>query len=134
MWHFLVDGVLSCEGSVRGESHCSTSNPLSRKVFSVAVRLRSLRRAGRHRHEVETIWNEQPRRFEGACLGPKEQAVVEGGDYDQQYTVSTATQNMTPWALQATGWLRGIYLLVTGTGVTVGTVTADGPFSIFYNS
>lgn len=61
------------------------------------------------------------------------QAVIEGGDYDQQYTISTNTQNATPWPLQATGWLRGLYILVTGTGVTVGTVTADGPFSIFYN-
>lgn len=61
------------------------------------------------------------------------QAVLEGGDYDQSYTITTAGQNAQPWNLQATGWLRGLYLLVTGTGVTVGTVTADGPFSIFSN-
>lgn len=61
------------------------------------------------------------------------QAVIEGGDFDKQYTISTNTQNADPWPLQATGWLRGLYILVTGTGVTVGTVTADGPFSIFYN-
>lgn len=60
------------------------------------------------------------------------QAVVEGADYDQTYTM-TAAQNATPWALQATGWLRGLYLLCQGTGVTVGTVTADGPFIAFSN-
>lgn len=61
------------------------------------------------------------------------QVVWEGGDYDQTYTVTTNGQNAIPWSLQATGWLRGLYLLVTGTGVTVGTVTADGPFAIFSN-
>lgn len=58
------------------------------------------------------------------------QAVVEGGDYDFTYTLTNA-QTATPWALQATGWLRGLYLHVLGTGVTVGTVTADGPFIMF---
>jgi len=37
---------------------------------------------------------------------------MEGGDYDQTFTV-TAAQSGTPWALQATGWLKGLYLLVT---------------------
>lgn len=58
------------------------------------------------------------------------QAVIEGGDYDNTYTVTNAT-NATPWALQATGWLRGLYLLVTGTGLTAGTATADAPFNVF---
>jgi hypothetical protein len=60
------------------------------------------------------------------------QAVVEGGDYDQTFTM-TAAQNGTPWALQATGWLRGLYLLCTGTGLTAGTVAADAPFNAFSN-
>lgn len=60
------------------------------------------------------------------------QAVVEGGDYDFTY-VMTAAQQATPWALQATGWLRGLYLHCLMTGVTVGTVTADGPFIAFAN-
>lgn len=61
------------------------------------------------------------------------QAVIEGGDYDQTFTVTTSSQSATPWALQATGWLRGLYLLVEGTGLTAGTVTADGPGAIFQN-
>ena len=60
------------------------------------------------------------------------QEVWEGGDYDQTYTVTSA-QGGIPWALQATGWLRGLYLLVNGTGLTAGTVTADGPFNVFSN-
>jgi hypothetical protein len=60
------------------------------------------------------------------------QDVWEGGDYDQTYTATNA-QGGIPWALQATGWLRGLYLLVTGTGLTAGTVTADAPFIIFSN-
>lgn len=60
------------------------------------------------------------------------QAVIESGDYDQTYTVTNA-QNAQPWALQATGWLRGLMLLITGTGLTAGTSTADAPFIIFSN-
>ena len=60
------------------------------------------------------------------------QPVLEGGDYDNTYNVTNA-QNAAPWALQATGWLRGLYLHVTGTGLTAGTVTADAPFNIFSN-
>lgn len=60
------------------------------------------------------------------------QRVVEGGDYDQTYTVTNA-QNAAPWALQATGWLRGLVLLCEGTGLTAGTVTADAPFNLFSN-
>lgn len=56
------------------------------------------------------------------------QAVIEGGDYDNTFTITANAQTMTPWALQATGWLRGLYILITGTGVTVGTVVADGPW------
>lgn len=58
------------------------------------------------------------------------QSVIEGNDYDYSY-VCTNAQNGTPWALQATGWLRGLYLLVNGTGLTAGTASADAPFSIF---
>jgi hypothetical protein len=60
------------------------------------------------------------------------QAVLEGNDHDVTYTATNA-QAGTPWALQATGWLRGLYFLVTGTGLTAGTVVADGPFNIFSN-
>lgn len=56
------------------------------------------------------------------------QGVVEGADYDQTFTIGANGQQMQPWALQATGWLRGLYILITGTGVTVGTVVADGPW------
>src|SRR5690348_12191760 len=60
------------------------------------------------------------------------QAVIEGNDHDQTYTVTNA-QAGVPWALQATGWLRGLYLLVTGTGLTAGTAAADAPYNIFTN-
>lgn len=60
------------------------------------------------------------------------QDVWEGGDYDQTYNATNA-QGAIPWALQATGWLRGLYLLVQGTGLTAGTATADSPFIIFSN-
>lgn len=60
------------------------------------------------------------------------QAVMEGNDYDQTYTATNAQAGI-PWALQATGWLRGLYLLVTATGLTAGTAVADGPFNIFTN-
>lgn len=60
------------------------------------------------------------------------QPVLEGNDHDVTYTATNA-QNGTPWALQATGWLRGLFLLVTGTGLTAGTVAADAPFNIFSN-
>lgn len=60
------------------------------------------------------------------------QAVVEGGDYDQSYTLTNA-QTAQPWSLQATGWLRGLYILCEGTGLTGGTATADAPFILFSN-
>lgn len=60
------------------------------------------------------------------------QRVVESGDYDQTYLTANA-QNATPWQLQATGWLRGLFLLITGTGLTAGTATADAPFNVFSN-
>lgn len=60
------------------------------------------------------------------------QAVIEGNDHDATYTATNA-QSGVPWALQATGWLRGLWLLVTGTGLTAGTVSADAPFNIFSN-
>lgn len=61
------------------------------------------------------------------------QQVIEGNDYDVTYANATNAQGGTPWALQATGWLRGLYLLVTGTGLTAGTVSADAPYNIFAN-
>lgn len=60
------------------------------------------------------------------------QPVLEGGDYDNTYNTTNA-QNAAPWNLQATGWLRGLYLLITGTGLTAGSAAADAPFNIFSN-
>ena len=60
------------------------------------------------------------------------QAVIEGGDYDQTYVMTNA-QAAAPWALQATGWLRGLLLLIQGTGLTAGTAAADAPFTVFSN-
>jgi len=60
------------------------------------------------------------------------QAVIEGGDYDNTY-VATNGIGANPWALQATGWLRGLYVECVGTGLTAGTPTADAPFNIFSN-
>jgi hypothetical protein len=74
--------------------------------------------------------NQQQVRPRSFLVGTQE--VWEGNDYDQTYTV-TAAQNGVPWALTATGWLRGIFLLVTGTGLTAGTAAADAPFNIFSN-
>lgn len=61
------------------------------------------------------------------------QEVIEGGDYDQQQVIDTSQHNLPPWTLQATGWLRGLWLLCSGSGLTAGTTVADGPFSIFSN-
>lgn len=56
------------------------------------------------------------------------QEVTEGGDYDE--TVAPG-QTARPWTLQATGWLRGLWLTVKGTGLTAGTPTEDAPWNIF---
>lgn len=58
------------------------------------------------------------------------QRVIEGGDYDFTYVMTNA-QNATPWQLQATGWLRGLFILCEGTGLTAGTAAADSPFNAF---
>lgn len=60
------------------------------------------------------------------------QNVTEGGDYDQ--TVSSATgpfaaTSLTPWTLQATGWLERLLFLFTYTTTGGTSVTADGPFN-----
>jgi hypothetical protein len=60
------------------------------------------------------------------------QRVIEGGDYDSTL-VATNAVTAPPWALQATGWLRGLFLLVQGTGLTAGTISADAPYNIFSN-
>lgn len=60
------------------------------------------------------------------------QAVWEGNDYDQTYTATNGAAGI-PWALTATGWLRGLWLECVGTGLTAGTVAADAPFNIFTN-
>lgn len=61
------------------------------------------------------------------------QEVWEGNDYDQTLNNSAGAVNGPPWALQATGWLRGLFLLITSTGLTAGTVVADGPAIILQN-
>lgn len=60
------------------------------------------------------------------------QGVIQGNDYDQTYN-TTNTQAAIPWALQATGWLRGLFLTVSGSGLTAGTKVADGPYNLFAN-
>lgn len=60
------------------------------------------------------------------------QNVIEGGDYDQTFTATNA-QSCTPWQLQATGWLRGLWLTFEGTGLTAGTIAADAPFNMISN-
>src|SRR5215469_9603481 len=77
--------------------------------------------------QAATQQKQRPRSF---LVGTQD--VWEGGDYDQTYTVTNA-QGAIPWALQATGWLRGLYLLIQGTGLTAGTATADAPFILFSN-
>lgn len=69
----------------------------------------------------------QPRSF---LVGT--QVVWEGNDYDQTYTATNGAAGI-PWALTATGWLRGLWLECTGTGLTAGTAAADAPFNIFSN-
>jgi len=63
------------------------------------------------------------------------QEVTEGQDYDQ--TVATAGGSFPNWALTATGWLKGIWLDITGTtaGNAVVTVAAaeNYPFNILGN-
>jgi len=79
------------------------------------------------RGKANTQQQAKPRSF---LLGT--QSVFEGGDYDQTYTATNGA-NATPWVLSSTGWLRGLYLQFTGTGLTAGTVTADAPFNILSN-
>lgn len=60
------------------------------------------------------------------------QNVTEGGDYDQ--TVSSgsgafAATSLTPWTLQATGWLERLLFLFTYTSTGGTGVAADGPFN-----
>jgi hypothetical protein len=69
----------------------------------------------------------QPRSF---LVGT--QTVWEGNDYDQTYTATNGAAGI-PWPLTGTGWLRGLWLECTGTGLTAGTVAADAPFNIFSN-
>lgn len=59
------------------------------------------------------------------------QEVTEGGDYEATQIIDTAQHGLQPWTLQATGWLRGLWLLCKGTGLTAGTATADAPWSVF---
>lgn len=58
------------------------------------------------------------------------QRVLEGGDYDTTLVMTNA-QAAPSWQLQATGWLRGLFLLCEGTGLTAGTAAADTPYNVF---
>lgn len=58
------------------------------------------------------------------------QDVIESGDYNQTIS-STAGGALTPWTLQATGWLARLWLLVTYTSTGGTGLQADGPFNIF---
>lgn len=59
------------------------------------------------------------------------QEVQEGGDYEATQAIDGSQHSLQPWTLQATGWLRGLWLLCKGTGLTAGTPTADAPWSVF---
>lgn len=59
------------------------------------------------------------------------QEVTEGGDYEATQTIDTSQHALSPWQLQSTGWLRGLWLVCKGTGLTAGTATADAPWSVF---
>lgn len=64
------------------------------------------------------------------------QDVIEGGDYDQTQTVDTTSHSMQSWALQATGWLKGLWFLCTGTAQNAGATVqfaSNGPWSVFGN-
>jgi hypothetical protein len=61
------------------------------------------------------------------------QDVVEGGDYNQSMTSASAGipgGALTPWQLQATGWLARLWFVVSWTSTGGTGVTADGPFNI----
>jgi len=83
--------------------------------------------AGTQQRGMQQQKQQKPRSF---LVGTQD--VVEGGDYDQTVTATNAG-SFLPWTLQATGWLRGLALLVQGTGLTAGTATGDAPFNIFSN-
>lgn len=59
------------------------------------------------------------------------QEVFEGGDYEATQVIDASGHDLAPWQLQSTGWLRGMWLLCKGTGLTAGTATADNPWSVF---
>jgi len=69
----------------------------------------------------------QPSRKRSFLVGTQD--VLEGGDYDQTLS-ATAGGALTPWTLQATGWLARLWMYVTYT-TTAGTLAADSPGIIF---
>ena len=58
------------------------------------------------------------------------QDVLEGSDYDQTF-VNTAGGAVTPWTLQATGWLARLWLRIDYTTTGGTALTADAPFIMF---
>lgn len=58
------------------------------------------------------------------------QDVLEGSDYDQTFT-NVAGGALTPWTLQATGWLARLWMRVDYTTTGGTSLTADAPFILF---
>lgn len=58
------------------------------------------------------------------------QDVLEGGDYDQTFS-NVAGGSMTPWTLQATGWLARLWMRIDYTTTGGTALTADAPFILF---
>lgn len=64
------------------------------------------------------------------------QDVIEGGDYDQSATIGASSTTLTPWQLQGTGWLRGLFLEISATTSGNSASAAfkeNGPFSVLSN-
>jgi hypothetical protein len=65
------------------------------------------------------------------------QDVIEGGDYEQSQKLDSAGHTLMPWQLQGTGWLRGLFLEITGAGAANATTSVafeeDGPFNVLSN-
>lgn len=58
------------------------------------------------------------------------QDVLEGGDYDQTFS-NTAGGSLTPWTLQATGWLARLWMRIDYTTTGGTALTGDAPFILF---
>lgn len=65
------------------------------------------------------------------------QDVIEGGDYEKSQHLDSSQHSLTPWQLQGTGWLRGLFLEITGAGAANATTSVafreNGPFNVLSN-